>query len=260
MTEYLRQVWRSRYFWIHLATSDLRSKWRRSFLGALWSIVQPLGLTILLAVVLGKLFKTDIARYAPYILSGIIVWDCVVTTAIGGSMAFVQADAYIKQTRHPLAIYTLRTTLASLAVLAMASLGLIAWTLVVLPENFGLCWISALAIFPLLGLICWPMATCLAFIGTPFRDLPHALGLILQALWFVSPIYFDAQLLRDNGLRALVDYNPIYHVLQFVRAPLLQGQWPSTENLAWCLTTFAVTAAFAWLIGRKVEDKIIFYL
>jgi lipopolysaccharide transport system permease protein len=260
MTEYLRQVWSSRYFWIHLAMSDLRSKWRRSFLGVLWSVIQPLGLTILLAVVLGKIFKTDIGRYAPYIFSGIIIWDCIVTTAIGGSLAFVQADAYIKQTRHPLAIYTLRTTLANLAVLAMASLGLIAWALIALPGNFGLCWIAGLAIFPLLGLICWPMATCLAFIGTPFRDLPHALGLILQALWFVSPIYFDAQLFRDNGLRGLVDYNPIYHLLQFVRAPLLQGQWPTMENLVWCLATFAVLAAFAWLIGRKAEPKIIFYL
>jgi lipopolysaccharide transport system permease protein len=260
MAEYLENIWKSRYFWTHLAMADLRSKWRRSFFGILWSIIQPLGLTILIAIVFGRIFKTDIGAYAPYILSGIIVWDYISSTAVGGSLAFVQADAYIKQSRHPLAIYTLRTALANLMVMAMASLSLIGWVLIVLPENFGLCWLAALLIFPIVGLICWPMATCLAYIGTRFRDLPHALGLILQALWFVSPIYFDAQIFRNGGLHALVDYNPIYHILQIVRAPLLQGHWPTAENFAYCAATFVVTSILAWQVGRRAEEKIIFYL
>jgi len=63
--------------------SDLRSKWRRSFFGVLWSIIQPLGLTILIAVVFGRIFKTDIVKYAPYILSGVIIWDYISSTAVG---------------------------------------------------------------------------------------------------------------------------------------------------------------------------------
>lgn len=180
MAKYLENIWKSRYFWTHLALADLRSKWRRSFFGILWSIIQPVGLTILIAIVFGKIFKTDIGTYAPYILSGIIVWDYMSSTAVSGSLAFVQADAYIKQSRHPLAIYTLRPALANLIVMAMASLSLIGWVLIILPENFGLCWLAALLIFPIVGSICWPMATCLAYIGTRFRDLPHALGLICR--------------------------------------------------------------------------------
>ena len=68
---------------------------------------------------------------------------------MGGSLAFVQADAYIKQTRHPLAIYTLRTALANLMILGLASISLIGWVIVVLPENIGLCWLAALLIFPI---------------------------------------------------------------------------------------------------------------
>ena len=58
MERYLAGIFHSRYFWMHLALSDLRSKWRRSFMGMLWSIIQPLGLTPLLS-------------YAPYVL-----YDC----------------------------------------------------------------------------------------------------------------------------------------------------------------------------------------
>lgn len=260
MTAYLIGIYKSRYFWTHLALSDLRSKWRRSFLGLAWSVIQPLGMTLLLAVVLAKIFKQGIADYAPYILSGMIVWEFFIATLIGGSQAFLQADAYIKQYHHPLAIYTLRTTLANLMVLMMASLGLIGWVLIASPQNFGLCWLGALLIYPIAALMVWPLATCLAYIATRFRDLPYGLNLILQAMWFVSPIYFQVGMFRDGGLGMLVDDNPIYHLLEIVRAPLLRGEWPTMANYTVCIVTAAILFVAAILTGRSAEPKVIFYL
>lgn len=260
MFNYFHAVWASRYFWVHLSRADLRSRWRRSFFGVLWTIIQPLGMTVLLAVVFGKIFHVDINEYAPYILSGILIWECISASAIGGSLSFVQADAYIKQYRHPLAIYTLRTVLTNISVLLFASVGLIAWVLVVMPENFGLSWLAALTIFPILALLAWPLATFLAYIATRFRDLPHALGLLLQAMWFVSPIYFEAKIFRGGDLHVLVDYNPIYHLLEIVRAPLLHGVWPTLTNYGFCLALISGLMLLAFLVGRTAEKKVIFYL
>src|SRR5690606_4874790 len=100
-----------------------------------------------------------------------------------------QADAYIKQCKHPLAIYTLRTVLANLSALALASLALFGWSVFVSPENFGWPWLATLGVLPVLALILWPLSTLLAYVGARFRDLPHATGLLMQALWFVSPVY-----------------------------------------------------------------------
>ena len=72
----------------------------RSFLGVAWSVIQPLGMTILLAVVFGRIFHRIYVEFAPYILSGMITWDFFIATLVGGSLSFVQADAYIKQYRH----------------------------------------------------------------------------------------------------------------------------------------------------------------
>ncbi len=260
MIKYISDVWNTRYFWSHLAFSDLRSRWRRSFFGIFWSLLQPLGMTLLLAVVFSKLFHTDIVTYAPYILSGIIVWDFIIACVTGGSLSFVQADAYIKQCKHPLAIYTLRTVLSSIIVLALASISLFAWTAVVLPHNFGWCWISALSVFPILAMIAWPAATLLAYIGVRFRDVPHAMGLVMQALWFVSPVYFEVNMFRRGGLNALVDFNPIYHVLQLVRAPLLDGTWPTLTNYTFSFATAVFFGVLAWIVGRSAERKVIFYL
>ena len=260
MTSYFKGIWAARYFWIHLAFSDLRSRWRRSFFGVFWTIIQPLGLTLLLAFVFSRLLKTDITEYAPYILSGIIVWDFVITSATGGALSFVQADAYIKQCRHPLAIYPLRTVLTAMMILMLASVPLLVWSLVVMPQNFGIAWLALLTLYPILAMIAWPFSTLLAYVGVRFRDAPHALALVLQALWFVSPVYFEAKMFRSGGLDALVDYNPVYHLLQLMRAPLLEGMWPTLDNYLFSLGAAAIFTLLAWLVGRKAEKKVIFFL
>lgn len=258
--DYARYIFASRYFWWHLALSDLRSRWRRSFLGILWSIVQPLGITTLITIVFSHLFNASFLDYAPYVLSGIIFWDFFASTVTGGSLAFVQNEPYIKQCRHPLAIYTLRTTLANIVVFAVASISLLIVVLVLRPEAFGWAWLAWFLSLPLLVLTAWPLATALAYISVRFRDIPHALGLALQSLWFISPVYFDVKLFRSAGLDRLVDYNPIYHLLEIIRAPLLRGEWPSLANYGVSLATIAVLAVLAILLGRRLEQRVLFYL
>ena len=260
MTTYFNDIWSARYFWVHLALSDLRSRWRRSFFGIFWSMIQPLGMTLILANVFSRLFKADMTTYAPYMFSGLIVWDFVLGGVIGGSNSFIQAESYIKQCKQPLAIYTLRTILSSLIVLFMATIPLIIWVLLVMPENFGLCWLSSFTVFPLLVLILWPLATIIGYTGARFRDLAPALTLIMQALWFISPVYFEEKMFRNGGLGELLDYNPVYHLLQIVRAPLLHGEWPSIENYVFCLATAIILMVLSVFVGSKVERKVIFYL
>lgn len=257
---YLRKVWDARYFWWHLVLADLRARWRRSFFGAMWSVLQPLGMTLLLTVVFGKIFGVDFVRYAPYIYSGIIAWEFVGTSVTGGSLAFVQADAYIRQTKHPLAIYTLRNALGGLLIFALASSGLLLWTLLLFPENMGWCWLAAPLVVPILLVCGWGISTFLAYLATRFRDIPHGLGLVLQAVWFVSPVYFEPSVFKNAGLAFLVDWNPVYHVLEILRAPLLRGEWPSAANLGWSAGTALTCCLVAWIAGQRLEERTIFYL
>jgi lipopolysaccharide transport system permease protein len=258
--DYVHDIWAARYFWIHLTLSDLRSRWRRSFFGMSWCIIQPLGMTLLLSLVFGRIFKTDITAYAPYILSGMIVWEYITSTAISGSLAFVQADAYIKQCRHPLAIYTLRTALTNLIVMSLASISLFGWVVVIFPQNINLSWMSLLLSYPLLLLIAWPLATILAYMTSRFRDIPHALGLVFQCVWFISPIYFEEKIFLSSNLRFLIDYNPVFHLLELFRAPLLRGVPPSLTNVSFCLVSIVILGLLSWMVGSQYERKVIFYL
>jgi lipopolysaccharide transport system permease protein len=142
----------------------------------------------------------------------------------------------------------------------LASISLYGWVAVVLPQNIGWCWLATLTIYPILALIAWPVSTILAYASARFRDIPHALGLVMQSLWFVSPVYFEAKMFQNGGLHALVDYNPIYHILQLIRAPLLQGQWPTVSNYVFSIGTALFFGVVAILVGYKSERKVIFYL
>lgn len=260
MMSYMADVWRARYFWWHLSMSDLRGRFRRSSLGILWAVLQPLALTLLLSFVFSKLLNQSLSSYAPYILSGIIIWEYISFTVIGGSTALIQADAYIKQTRNPLAIYTLRNTVSGLVVLSVASISLFGWVLVMFPQNFSFSWLAIPTLPPVLALIVWPLATIVGYIGARFRDLPNALALLLQAAWFISPVYFKESMFREGGLNAFVDYNPIYHVMQILRAPVLYGEWPTAANYIWCLGLSLLLICVAVAVGVRAEKRVIFYL
>ena len=64
----------------------------------------------------------------------------------------------------------------------------------------------------------------------------------------------------DAGLDALVDWNPVYHVLQLVRAPLLEGRWPAPDDYLFALATACLVALLGWLVGQRSERRVIFYL
>ncbi len=260
MKNYLTKVYKSRHFWIHLSLADLRAKYRRSVIGIFWSILQPLGLTLLLAFVMGKLFNSPITDYAPYIFSGLILWEFVVLSGVSGSNAFINAEGYIKQISHPLSIYSMRSTLSSFINLLLAFVGFVVWVLVWKPENFGFSWLHLIPALVILFGIGLAFGTITAFINTKFRDFQQMLVLVLQAIWYVSPIFFEPKLFHSVKATYLIEWNPVYHLLNLFRAPMLYGVSPTLNDYLFSVATLIFLSLIALWYIKKDEKKIIFYL
>ena len=210
--EYIKKIYGSRHFWWHLTLADLRAKYQRTALGMLWSIIQPLAMTLLLAFVLTSIFKQPVQNTILYIYSGIICWNLIVFASISGSMSFMNAAPYMKQFAHPIAIYPLRSVLVGLIDFGLALIGLICWVLIQQPGNVSLSWLSTPIAILLLLLTAWPLAIICAVSGTIFRDFSQLLTILLQALYFISPVFFSTQVFIDGGIGFLVYYNPIYYL------------------------------------------------
>src|SRR5262249_60810553 len=96
-----------------LVRAGRRGRSRRSLLGVGWSLLRPAAFTVILCVVFQRLFhRGDVWTYAPYVLSGLTLWDFVTTATKQGCQCFFQGESYIRQHPSPLAIFPLRTALA----------------------------------------------------------------------------------------------------------------------------------------------------
>lgn len=257
---YINGIWKSRYFWSHLAFSDVRAKYRRSLLGILWAMLFPLFLTLLLSLVMGHIFRAKINEYAPYVYTGVVIWDFITGSTLAGCNAFINSETYIKQCNHPLVIYPLRVTLSALINFSLSMFGVFIWIILWNYKNIGISWLFIPFSTVLLFYICWPISIISGFINAKFRDFNQIAILGLQAVWYVSPVFINQEIFRRSSLSFLVDYNPIYHLLNLFREPLLHGNYAPSINYVYTISTGAVLWIFAIFLIIKKEKKIIFYL
>lgn len=259
-SEYIRRIYNSRYFWWHLTLSDLRAKYQRTALGLLWAIIQPLGMTLIFAFVLINIFNQPAQDTILYIYSGLIAWEMIMFGAVSGSMSFLNAAPYMKQFAHPIAIYPLRSALVGFVNFGLAFIGLILWVLIRQPENLSLSWFILPISMILLFSVIWPGAIICAIIGTLFRDFSQLITLLLQALWFASPVFFSPQVFINSGIGFLVYNNPVYHLLELIRAPILYGIFPSTMDYGYTFLTMLILWGIALYLISHFEKRIILYI
>jgi lipopolysaccharide transport system permease protein len=258
---YFIKIYETRYFWGHLVRADLKSRFRRSKLGILWTILNPLLLTMLMSVVFGTVFKMPLNDYAPYILSGLIVWDIFSASFIGGSNSITSGEQYIRQIKHPVTIYTLKYSIVTIINFMIASIALCIWMLASAPQNVILGVISLPLTAFIYLLICWPITTFSGYINTKYRDYPQIIALAIQAVWYVSPVFFKKEMFSSNPLLEMAfNLNPVTHVLNLMREPFLYGNMPSIRSYFITFVFIVFWACIAYIVNRKYEQKVIFYM
>jgi ABC-type polysaccharide/polyol phosphate export permease len=243
-----------------LVRVDLRRCYRHSILGLGWSLLLPLSMTVVLCTVFATLFDVEVRTFAPYLLAGLTVWNFVTSVMTQGCQSFLQGESYIRQHPAPLAIYPLRATLG-------ASIHLLAGLAVVL----GLVWclsgfanvpvlISLLPTLLLLFCFAWSLAVCMGVLNVLFQDIQHLIQVLLQVVFYLTPIMYPAKVLRERGLTWVVAWNPLSAFLELVRAPLVNAELPSLSAYTIATATVLIAGAGACLLLARFERRMIFYL
>ncbi|HYF84131.1 MAG TPA: ABC transporter permease [Clostridia bacterium] len=260
MLNYFERIYAARYFWWSLVKAELRNKYRRSTLGLLWSLLYPFLVTLLLVYVLGSIFKTNILDLIPFIYSGFIVWDVISGSFLYGAGGIINSEAYIKQFSHPLAIYSLKQTLVLIINALISGIGVFAWCAVVKPQNIPYMILTLPITILLLFLFSWSVTTLSGIINTKFRDFQQMIGLIIQALWFISPVYFETKVFINANLGYLVYYNPIARIMNLVRAPFIDGTPATGTDYLFVIGTVAVFFVIDIFLIKRNEKELIFYI
>src|SRR5262245_5069274 len=257
---YLKEIWDYRHFWASLVQSDLRRRYRRSLLGVGWSLMQPIAMTLVLSLVYSNLFKTSFREFGPMLLTGFAVWNYVHGVAMQGCSSLITAEGYIRQQSLPLAIYPLRTVLM-LGFHFLISLGLaliFVWCVQGF-ANLGALW-SLIPTMLLLFLFGWAVAILTSFSHAYFPDTQHFLEVVLQMVFFLTPIVYPPRLLESNGLAQITRFNPAARLVTLVRLPWLDGQVPTLYQYSLATALILVTVALAISVLWRYERRLVFAL
>ena len=259
--DYLRQMWNLRYFWFSLVRNDLRSRYRRSVLGIGWSLLRPIGMTAVFCLVFGSIFQEDLKTFAPYVLLGMTTWQFLMESINTGCHSFVLGGAYIRQQKVPHAIFPLRIVLAAsfhFSVALALAIGLVCFF------QGGISWVALAALPPaliLLFLLGWSLAIISGVAQTHFPDTSHLLEIILQIIFYLSPIMYNPSKLPGlHTLKRVMAWNPVHAILDLIRQPILHGEFPPLESVAVCVAAVTITGGAAIYLLRRLERSLVFWM
>jgi lipopolysaccharide transport system permease protein len=261
MIQHLTAIWKFRHFLYALIRLDLRLRYRRSIIGVGWSLLNPIAMTVVFAVVFSSLLGGgDMRRYVPHLIIGMAVWGFLRESTVSGCRALIANESYIRQSPLPYGLYTLRTVCGQAIHSAIALAVAIVMAFAYRPETdpLGILWIVPGVLLSFVT--AWAAATIFAFINVYFQDTQHLLEVGAQIVFFMSPIIYYSEALQDKGMSWLLNMNPVYLFLELIRTPLVSGVPPTGELLlsGAAFTTVMVGLAVgttAWL-----QKRVIFHL
>jgi len=250
------QLWR---IWVRLGLQDVRLRFRRSSLGAGWIFVNLAIMILAIGLIYGRLLGQDLRSFIPYLTVGLITWNYLTNSIVEGGNAFVASEGYIKQISLPLYVYVFRffVSIGVTTAISGAAYILIA-ILYGVPLHRGTLWvIPGILLIMIASLL---LIAIFAHLNARFRDAAHLATIFMQVAFYVTPVIFPADLLRSRGLALVIDANPLYHLLEVVRAPLLNGQAASTLSYEVVGLILIVLALAAGAVIQIYRRKIIFSL
>lgn len=237
---------------------DVAQRYRRSRVGAFWLTLNMAVLIGALGLIFGTLFQSDMRHFLPYVCAGIITWSFISTSVGDGCSTFINSHGIILQVRMPLFTHVMRSLWRNIIIFFH--------NIVIFPIlaiaigagiNFNIIW--AIPGFVLVCLnLAWIMLI-LAILCARYRDMSQIITNILQVLFYATPIMWMVKILPGHVSRAFIEWNPAYHLIELVRAPLL-GSAPTALDWAVCVATAFIGWTLAILFFGRYRSRVAYWL
>ena len=248
--------WKRMELWSTLGMHDVRQRYRRSTLGPFWITLSLAVMVFALGLLYGQIFGQNLQVYLPFIAIGFIVWSLISSLILKGCETFISSAGMIRQLNAPLSIYAFREVWS-----AVISFAHNIWIFFAVAWWFDLqfSWSMLLSI-PALFLILFNgfwISIFLGLLSARFRDIPLIIASIVQVVFFITPIIWRPEMLPERAL--LLVLNPLYHMIEIIRAPLLGGA-PSIENWATVIIFSILGAALTFVFYSTYRWRIPYWV
>jgi len=268
---YLSEIWHSRELLQNLTNREVRGKYRRTALGQLWSLANPIAAILIYTFIFSFIFRlpaqigdpSGLNNYALWLVCGLLPWLFFNRVLTLGTDSLVANAGLIQKVYFPrivlplsLANATFFTWMLEMAVLVVA---------LSLLGAFVLPWLPLVAVFMVIfGLFSVGLAMVFSIINVYFRDLSYLLTVVLQFWFYLTPILYPVELVETQSdklgglagapitLLDIYSLNPVEGFIEIFRNLLYDNRAPELSTvliaIGWTLVAFG---AGAWMYARK---------
>ena len=241
-----------------LVVRDIKVRYRRSALGLVWTVLHPLLMMTVITFVFSRLFRQSVENYPIYYLSGSILFSFnseATTTALG---SIYSNASLIKKVYIPKYLFPLSNVLSALINLGFSFIAMLLVMLVTgAPFHAPLLLAPAPVFYAFL--FSAGLGIFLSAVTVFFRDIAHFYSGFLLAWTYLTPIFYPEDILPAAALR-LMQFNPMYHFVHFLRSLVLYGTLPGWEENVLCLGMGLSMLVLGLFIFYKTQDRFVLYV
>ena len=258
MTSYIRNFVKFQPLLSELVARDIKIKYRRSVLGVLWTLLNPLCMMIILSIVFSSIFKFDVENFPLYVLSGQVIFNFFNDSTTSSMSAIISSASLIKKVYVPKYLFVLSRVMSSFINLMASFTALL---LVMVATRAELHWTVFLSVIPLamVVLFSFGVGMFLAAITVRFRDVIHLYSVFTTGLLYLTPVIYPMAALPDV-VKTIVMINPLTNYLLMFRDVMFNNTLPSVFSVLLGIAEAALALALGLYVFYKNQDEFILNL
>lgn len=242
-----------------LVIKDIKLKYRRSYLGYIWSILNPLLMMTVLVIVFSQLFRFDIPNFAVYLLSGQVLFSFLSEATTMAVSSIVGNAPLLKKTYVPKYIFTISKVTSSLVNLLFS---LVALVLVMIFTQVSFTWNILWFPVVLLEVYIFSLGVSLILASTAvfFRDIQYLWGVFISIWMYLTPIIYPVSIISEEYRWWYDNLNPMYGYLKQFRDIVLNGNPLPIEWLTQGFITAFIFLFIGLLVFKRKQNQFILYI
>ena len=248
----------SRQLLTKLIRQQMILRYRRTFLGYLWTLVNPLLMIFIMGLVFSSLFKEDFLKFTAFLYAGMVPWNFISSVVNQSGFAYTSNEALIKKIYIPKIIFPL-SIVFTLFIDAIISLVILISLIIILGGNIS--W--AIFFVPIALIIILIFAIGLGLIVSIttvfYRDIQYILTIAMQGIFFLTPVLYIKNTM-PKSLSILISLNPLTPLIETFRNPISYRLLPNYETVFLAIIiSFSTLAIGLWMLVSQ-EKKIVYRL
>lgn len=258
MNKYIENFIKYKALIIELVIRDVKIKYRRSFLGIFWSLINPLLMMMVLNIVFSDLFKIEIDNFLMYLLTGQILFAFLSEATSSAMQSVISNASLIKKVYIPKYIFPISKVMSSFVNLLFSLLAIFIMMMITKVE-FSVSLIMVIPLFCMFLIFVMGIGILLSSVTVFFRDIIYLYGIFISIWMYFTPIMYPQSIIPEK-YSIVIMANPLYYYIKYFRLIVMDGKFPDLYLSLVCLIIALLTFILGLIVFKKVQDKFILYI